>query len=115
MQEVEAICQKIIIINKGIIVADGSTQEIMAQTLVKGQSVFIEFIEEVTHEKLSKIKDLSEIKMLSDFTWLLSSNAHKDIRPDIFKFAVENSLTIITMQQKGRQLEEIFQSLTNQN
>lgn len=115
MQEVEAICQKIVIINKGKIVADGSTQEIMTQTFVKGQTVYIELVEAVSHEKLSKIKDLFEIKMLTDHSWLLSSNSLKDIRPEIFRFAVENGLTIIAMQQKGRQLEEIFQLLTNQN
>lgn len=114
MQEVEAICQKIIIINKGKIVADGSTQEIIAQTFVKGISVLVEFIEEVNHEKLSKVKGVSEITMVGKNTWLLSSKDDRDIRPEIFKFAVENGLTIITMQQKGKQLEEIFQLLTNQ-
>jgi len=115
MQEVEAICQKIIIINKGKIVADGSTQEIMAQTAVKGLSVLVEFTQEVNPEKLSRIKDISEVSLLNGNTWLLSSKGGKDIRPEIFRFAVENGYTIITMQQKGRQLEEVFQSLTNQN
>lgn len=115
MQEVEAICQKIIIINKGKIVADGSTQEIMAQTSVKGLSVLVEFTQEVNPEIFSRIKDISEVSMITSHTWLLSSKGGKDIRPEIFRFAVENGLTIITMQQKGRQLEEIFQSLTNQN
>ncbi|RPH29421.1 MAG: gliding motility-associated ABC transporter ATP-binding subunit GldA [Bacteroidales bacterium] len=115
MQEVEAICQKIIIINRGKIVADGSTQEIMARTTVKGLSVLVEFVEEVSQEKLSNIDNISEIKMLGSNTWLLSSKNQKDIRTGIFRFAVENGLTIITMQQKGIQLEEIFQSLTNQS
>ncbi len=115
MQEVEAICQKIIIINKGKIVADGSTQEIMAQTAVKGLSVLVEFIEDVNQEALKKISDISEVTLISKNTWLLSSKGQKDIRPEIFRFAVDNGLTIITLQQKGRQLEEIFQTLTNQN
>jgi len=115
MQEVEAICQKIIIINRGKIVADGSTAEIMAQAMGPGRSVLVEFTEEADQEKLSKIKDVSEIFKLGSNSWLLSSNGQKDIRPDIFRFAVENSLTIITIQQKGMQLEEIFQSLTNPN
>jgi len=115
MQEVEAICQKIIIINKGKIVADGSTQEVMAQTSVKGLSVLVEFIEEVNQEALKKINHISEVTMLGKNTWLLSSKEQKDLRPEIFRFAVDNGYTIITMQQKGRQLEEIFQSLTNQN
>lgn len=115
MQEVEAICQKIIIINKGKIVADGSTQEIMAQTAAKGFSVLVEFIEEVNPDVLKKISDISDLAQIEKNTWLISSKGQKDLRPTIFRFAVDNGLTIITMQQKGRQLEEIFQSLTNQN
>lgn len=115
MQEVEAICQKIIIINKGKIVADGSTQEIMAQTAAKGFSVLVEFIEEVNPDVLKKISDISDLAQIEKNTWLISSKGQKDLRPTIFRFAVDNGLTIITMQQKGRQLEEIFQSLTNKN
>lgn len=114
MQEVEAICQKIIIINKGKIVADGSTVEIMAQSAGAGGVVLVEFIEEVSQEKLNKIEDVTEVARIGN-AWLLSSKRQKDIRPEIFRFAVENGLTIITLQQKGRQLEEIFQLLTNQN
>jgi ABC-2 type transport system ATP-binding protein len=115
MQEVEAICQKIIIIDKGKIVADGSTDEIMAHAMGTGSSVLVEFIEEVGQETLFKIKDVSEIAKIGGNTWQLSSKGQNDIRPEIFRFAVEHGLTIITMQQKGMQLEEIFHSLTNQN
>jgi len=100
MQEVEAICQKIIIIDKGKIVADGSTDEIMAHAMGPGSSVLVEFIEEVGRETLFKIKDVSEIAQMGRSTWLLSSKGQNDIRPEIFRFAVEHGLTIITLQQK---------------
>lgn len=115
MQEVEAICQKIIIINKGKIVADGSTKEVIAQSSAKGISVLVEFVEDIAMDRLKQINGVSEIALLSKNTWLISSSGSKDIRSDIFRFAVDNGLTIITLQQKGQQLEEIFQSLTNQN
>jgi len=115
MQEVEAICQKIIIINKGKIVADGSTKEVIAQSSAKGISVLVEFVEDIAMDRLKQINGVSDVAMLSKNSWLISSNSTKDIRPEIFRFAVDNGLTIITLQQKGRQLEEIFQSLTNQN
>lgn len=115
MQEVEAICQKIIIINKGKIVADGSTNEVIAQSSAKGTSVLVEFVEEVAEEKLKQINGVLEVKMLSTKSCLISSTGAKDNRPEIFRFAVDNKLTIITLQQKGQQLEEIFQSLTNNN
>lgn len=115
MQEVEAICQKIIIINKGKVVADGSTQEVIAYSSQKGQTILVEFIENIDEKRLSGICGLTSFNKISDKTWLLGAENQKDIRPDIFKFAVENSFTIITMQQKGHQLEDIFQSLTTNN
>ena len=115
MQEVEAICEKIIIINKGKVVANGSTNEIIAQSSAKGNTILVEFIEEINSEVLQKIKGLSEILPVGKNTWLISTTLKEDIRPEIFRFAVENGLTIIGMQQKGKQLEEIFQSLTNSN
>jgi len=115
MQEVEAICEKIIIINKGKVVADGSTQEIIAQSSAKGNAVLVEFVEEINRELFQKINGLSEIKSINKSTWLLSANLKEDIRPIIFRFAIDNGLTLIGMQQKGKQLEDIFQSLTNTN
>jgi ABC-2 type transport system ATP-binding protein len=113
MQEVEAICQKIIIINKGKVVADGSTAEVMAHSSSVGSSILVEFLEEVNEQILSKIVEISEIVNINKTTWILSSKSSSDIRPEIFKFALQSGLTIITMQQKGKGLEEIFQSLTN--
>lgn len=113
MQEVEAICQKIIIINKGKVVADGSTQEVMAYSSRKGQTVLVEFIDQVDEKLFAKINGVSSVSKLSDKTWVLNTENTKDIRPEIFRFAVENRLTIITLQQKGEQLEDIFQTLTS--
>ncbi len=112
MQEVQAICQKIIIINNGKVVADGSTEDIIAQSKGNGSSILVEFVEAIDEHIFSKIKEVSAIAQLGDSTWLLSTNSSDDIRPLIFRFAVENGLTLIAMQQKGKQLEEIFQSLT---
>jgi len=115
MQEVEAICEKIIIINKGKLVADGSTQEIIAQSSAKGNALLVEFVEEINQEIFYKIKGISEITLVGKNTWLLSTNLKEDLRKEVFKFAVDNGLTLIGLQQKGRHLEEIFQSLTNSN
>ena len=115
MQEVEAICQKIIIINKGKVVADGTTQEVMAYSSNKGQSVLVEFLEEITEEQIKQIKEIKTINNLDRTKWILGSDSNNDIRPIIFNFAVENKFTIITLQLKSLQLEEIFQNLTNIN
>jgi ABC-2 type transport system ATP-binding protein len=112
MHEVQAICQKIIIINNGKVVADGSTEDIMAQSKGNGSAILVEFVEAIDEHVFSKINEVSAITKIGDNTWLLSTNSCDDIRPLIFRFVVENNLTLITMQQKGKQLEEIFQSLT---
>ncbi len=112
MQEVQAICQKIVIINKGKVVADGSTEDIMAQANGNGSAILVEFVEEIDENIFSIIKEITAITKLDGNTWLLSTNSSNDIRPLIFRFAVENDLTLIAMQQKGILLEEIFQSLT---
>lgn len=115
MQEVEAICEKIIIINKGKVVADGSTQEVIAQSSTTGNTVLVEFLEEINRDLFQKIKGISEIKLIGKNTWLLSTSRKEDIRQEVFRFAVDNGLTLMGLQQKGKQLEEIFQSLTNTN
>ncbi|MHC1703427.1 MAG: gliding motility-associated ABC transporter ATP-binding subunit GldA [Tenuifilaceae bacterium] len=115
MQEVEAICQKIIIINKGKVVADGTTQEVMAYSKEKNQSILVEFVENASENQLSKIVGVNGITKISEQKWILIADGKMDIRPSIFKFAVDNRLTIITLQQKSVQLEEIFQNLTNSN
>lgn len=115
MQEVEAICQKIIIINKGKVVADGTTQEVMTYSTGKGQTILVEFVERTDESVLKRIKGVKHIKSMDDRKWILSADGISDIRPSIFKFAVDNGLTIITLQQKSIQLEEIFQNLTSIN
>ncbi|NVO08536.1 MAG: gliding motility-associated ABC transporter ATP-binding subunit GldA [Bacteroidales bacterium] len=112
MQEVQAICQKIIIINKGKVVADGATEDIIARSKGKGSNILVEFVETLDEQIFFKIKEISAVANMGDNTWLLSTNNKDDIRPIIFRFAVENDLTLVAMQQKGKQLEEIFQSLT---
>jgi len=112
MQEVQSICQKIIIINNGKVVADGSTEDIIAQSKGNGSTILVEFVETIDEHIFSRINEISAVAKLGDNTWLLSTNSSDDIRPLIFRFAVENGLTLIAMQQKGKQLEEIFQSLT---
>ena len=115
MQEVEAICQKIIIISKGKVVADGSTVEVMAHSIGKGQSVLVELVEDINEQIFSQIKDITAVSKIGERVWLIRSDSRIDIRPQIFKLAVQAGLTIITMQQKVKQLEEVFQSLTNGN
>ena len=112
MQEVEAICGRIIIINRGTIVADGSAPEIQALTSSSTQNVLVEFDKQPLVDQLYTIEGITAVKPIEDNTFLLASNSSIDIRPLIFNFAKNNNFAILTLQRKSSNLEEVFQSLT---
>jgi ABC-2 type transport system ATP-binding protein len=114
MQEVEAICNKVIIINNGKIIADSSTEEIHKHTADEQQTILVEFDSPVNRELLLKIKGITKLAGLKHNSWLIQSRADTDIRPEIFQFAVRNHLTVLSMQKKEKSLEEVFQELTRQ-
>lgn len=114
MQEVEAICQRIIIINRGNLIADGSNSEILALSSSKGQSVRVEFTQDIDFARLKTIEGVSYVKAISAKAAIVGSQQSSDIRPNIFNFAVSNGLVIVHLEEKGTHLEDIFQTLTMQ-
>lgn len=111
MQEVEAICKRIIIINRGKLVADGSTREVRALSSGFGHQVLVEFVEEVSEKDLLNITGVQSVSRI-DNSWTLLSKESVDIRPNVFNFAKSNGLTLLTLSRKNLQLEEVFQNLT---
>lgn len=111
MQEVEAVCSRVIIINKGKIVADGGINEIKSGKLNRNQVVIAEFSAPVKLEKLLAVKVVKSA-VLNRNLWEIESNGIQDIRPAIFQFAVENNLTLLTLQEKQQNLENVFHQLT---
>ena len=110
MQEVEAICDRVIIINKGKLVADDSVEHLIQR--VKGTQVIkVEFKEPVKQEELQKIAGISDVKKAADELWLFSGQG-KDLREVIAAYAKEKNLTVLTMQMEESKLEEVFQQLT---
>jgi len=112
MQEVKAICNRIIIINKGRIIADDLTKNIYSLSKEKYQTVIVEFNTNIEPEKLKNIPGVDKVAKLEDNNWLIQSKLDIDIRTNIFNFAVENNLTVLSMQKKEKSLEEVFQELT---
>ncbi len=112
MQEVEAICQRIIIINKGNIVADDYTQNIHTQTNKNFQTIIVEFNKTVKTKQLEAIKGVVKVVNIKDNNWLVQSNIDDDIRTNIFDFAVQNKIVVLSMQKKEKSLEDVFQELT---
>lgn len=114
MQEVEAVCNRVIIINKGKIVADGGISEIKAGNFAQNQVVVAEFIQKVEPEKLLQIKGIKNAFFI-DKLWEVEAEAGKDIRPKLFQFAVENNLTLVTLHEKQKNLEGVFRELTKKD
>ncbi len=112
MQEVEAVCNRIIIINKGQIVADGTVGELKSGKLNKKQQVIAEFREKAEISGLRKIKGVSTV-VSEGSHFLIESET--DIRPEIFRFAVDENLTLITLREKQQNLENIFHELTQKS
>ncbi|MFW5756286.1 MAG: gliding motility-associated ABC transporter ATP-binding subunit GldA [Tangfeifania sp.] len=114
MQEVEAVCNRVLIINKGKIVADGSISEIKSGKLQNSQQVVAGFAEQVSPDRLLAVKEIKSA-VPDGNNWLIESDGSTDIRPIIFRFAVENNFTLLTLQEKQQNLESIFQQLTREN
>ena len=114
MQEVEAVCNRVIIINKGKIVADGGIAEIRNGSLQSSQVVVAEFLQTIQKEKLLEIKGVRNV-IQNGKSWALEAEPDQDIRPEVFSFAVNNQLTLLTLQQKQQNLESVFHQLTQNN
>tara|TARA_R110001592_G_scaffold350570_1_gene646826 strand:- start:57 stop:959 length:903 start_codon:yes stop_codon:yes gene_type:complete len=110
MQEVEAICDKTIIINKGVIVANETTKELQ-QRNKQGIVVTVEFDKPVDKKQLEKIDGVTKIAQKSDTFLVLEINAD-NVRNNIFQFAMQHDLTVLTMQKETQSLENVFKELT---
>ncbi len=111
MQEVEAICSRVIIIDKGIIKADDKTDALQTHSNNK-QVVYVEFDKEIHANKLTSIPGVSKVKHVQNFEWIIESKSSNDIRPQISKFAIENRLLVLTIRKEEQSLEETFKKLT---
>ena len=111
MQEVEAICDRVIIINKGVIVANDNAKNL--KSYQHSQVVKVEFDKVVAVNLLTTISGVSDVKKIGDNIWLLGSNADMDIRPKIIEFATANQLNVLTIQKDEQKLEDIFKKLTS--
>lgn len=111
MQEVEAICNRAIIINHGKIVADDTTGQLLSGSNFTSR-VAVEFDKEINQELLLKIKGVTGVTKISDCTWAIESAKDSDVRQEIFRFAVDHDLSVLSMQKQSNRLEDVFQQLT---
>ncbi len=109
--EVEAVCDRAIIINKGKLVADAPIQELKQQ--FSGQSIVTaEFAEKVDKKLLENISNVRSVKSLGHNKWHLESDSKHDVRPEVFGFAVSHKLTLLELHKEVFSVEDVFQQLT---
>lgn len=113
MQEVEAICDRVIIIDKGVIVANEVKSDIYSIIKRSRQIIHIEFDKEINELVLTATGRACSVKKLNNKTWVVESDGDDDIRPLLFNYAVDNNLTVLSLQKQESNLEEVFRHLTN--
>ncbi len=109
MQEVEAICDRVIIINKGEIVADEKLSDLKAN---QEQVIEVEFDYRVEDVLMNRLKHIQNVKNTHDFIYELTFSTKEDMRSMVFDFAHDNGLKILRLNQKNKNLESLFRELT---
>lgn len=111
MQEVEILCDRVIIIDKGNIVTDKETQ-VLQQGDQSKIVIIAEFDKAVSQSQLLKINGVEDAANVGGNIWQIVTGPQTDVRSDVFKFAVENGLSVLGMQREERKLEDVFKELT---
>jgi ABC-2 type transport system ATP-binding protein len=109
MQEVEAICDRVIIINKGKIVLDKKLSDLKKNAK---QIVEVEFDYRVEEIALQQLEKVEKVENSSGFVYQIYFNSEKDMRSSVFDYAHDNGLKILQLQQKNTTLEKLFIELT---
>ena len=110
MQEVEALCNRVIIINNGKIVADKKLDSLIAENTE--QIIEVEFDYKIEEQLIAKIAHITSYKNTHDMTWELTFTTDIDMRPAIFDFATANGLKTLQLNLKNKNLESIFREMT---
>jgi len=109
MQEVEAICDRVIVINKGEIIADKNLKELKEN---QEQVIEVEFDYRIEKQFIESISFLKSAENIHDTLWVLTFSTSKDMRSKVFDFAHDNGLKILQLNTKNKNLESLFRELT---
>ncbi len=110
MQEVEAICDRVIIIKSGKIVANSTAAELQYEE--NKQVVYVEFEGELSKNALKKEAGITTVESVGENAWLVESDNAVDLRKLIAQFAQKNNLLVLTLRKEEKTLEEVFKELT---
>ncbi|WP_422089527.1 gliding motility-associated ABC transporter ATP-binding subunit GldA [Tenacibaculum ovolyticum] len=110
MQEVEAVCNRVIIINKGELIVDKAISELKTSN---EQVIKVTFDYKLEEQFIQRLPNLIHYKNTVDNNWRLTFEAKEDMRPVIFDFAQENGLKILGLNAENKDLESLFRELTS--
>ena len=112
LQEVEAICDRVIIINKGELVADDNLSNLQKGNK-DNHAVVVQFKEALDKKILEKLNEVSKVEELQASTFKISTNNPEIVRKQLLEIALQQNLNIISLQSESHSLENIFKKLTN--
>jgi len=110
MQEVEAVCDRVIIIKKGELLLDKPINELKGSNI---QTIEVTFDYKLEDQFIQKLPNIKSYKNNYDNTWYITFDSEEDMRPVIFDFAQENGLKILELNSKNQSLEKLFKEVTS--
>lgn len=110
MQEVEAVCDRVLLINKGEVVIDKTLKELKSN---KEQIIKVTFDYKLEEQFIKRLPNIISFKNTSENNWILTFESEQDMRPIIFDFAQDNGLKILGLNTENKNLESLFRELTN--
>jgi ABC-2 type transport system ATP-binding protein len=110
MQEVEAVCDRVIVINKGRIVADRHMKDIRNEPV--SANVKVRFRENVEEQKLNSINGVSTVLRNAEGEYTLETGSPDDLAKELMTFALQHNLNIVSLQTQTQSLEDVFRTLT---
>ncbi|MBR9861524.1 gliding motility-associated ABC transporter ATP-binding subunit GldA [bacterium] len=111
MQEVEAMCNRVVIINKGKIVADDETSKVSERVRVDNV-VNVKFKKQISTEKLKQLKGIIDVEQIGEHKYRVRAQKQTDLPELLFKFAVDSNTIILEQNTEKVNLESVFQKLT---
>jgi ABC-2 type transport system ATP-binding protein len=111
LQEVEALCDRVVIINKGRLVADSTLSTLRKEGSNAG-IIRVSFRESLEPAKLQELKNVQRVDRLSDLEWELQTEAPDEVKKQLLELALQNNWNIVSLQSENQSLEAIFRSLT---
>ncbi|MBS1916207.1 MAG: gliding motility-associated ABC transporter ATP-binding subunit GldA [Bacteroidetes bacterium] len=114
LQEVEAICDRVIIINKGKIVADDTLSNLQNANK-NNQSVIVQFKENVDESLIKNLQDVEKAEQPATGNWKLETTNPESVRKQLMQLSLQHNLNIVSLQSESQSLEDVFRSLTSKD